>query len=42
MRAKAFPGEDPAEVKAPEVVADRLLELLGEERPSGAKVRVEA
>lgn len=42
MRAKAFPGEDPAEVKAPEVVAERLVQLLGEDRESGAKVRVEA
>jgi NAD(P)-dependent dehydrogenase (short-subunit alcohol dehydrogenase family) len=41
MRAKAFPGEDPADVKAPEVVAERLLQLLDEERPSGEKVRVE-
>jgi NAD(P)-dependent dehydrogenase (short-subunit alcohol dehydrogenase family) len=28
MRARAYPGEDPASVKAPEVVADRLLALL--------------
>lgn len=28
MRARAYPGEDPQSVKAPEVVADRLLELL--------------
>jgi NAD(P)-dependent dehydrogenase (short-subunit alcohol dehydrogenase family) len=41
MRAKAFPGEDPADVKAPEVVAERLLQLLGEERASGERVRVE-
>ena len=27
MRARAFPGEDPATVKAPEVVADRIVEL---------------
>lgn len=42
MRALAFPGEEPSEVKAPEVVAERLLQLLSEERPTGAKVRVEA
>jgi NAD(P)-dependent dehydrogenase (short-subunit alcohol dehydrogenase family) len=30
MRAKAYPGEDPASVKAPEVVAERLVALLGE------------
>lgn len=28
MRARAYPGEDPQSVKAPEVVADRLVELL--------------
>ena len=28
MRAKAFPGEDPKTVKDPQVVADRLLQLL--------------
>ena len=27
MRAKAYPGEDPASVKAPEVVAARIVEL---------------
>ena len=27
MRARAYPGEDPAEVKAPEVVAARILAL---------------
>lgn len=31
MRAKAYPGEDPASVKPPEVVAERLLSLLGEQ-----------
>lgn len=31
MRAKAYPGEDPATVKAPEVVAERLVSLLGEQ-----------
>jgi NAD(P)-dependent dehydrogenase (short-subunit alcohol dehydrogenase family) len=35
MRAKAYPGEDPASVKAPEVVADRLVALLGEDFTSG-------
>ena len=30
MRARAYPGEDPATVKAPEVVADRLVALLAE------------
>ncbi len=30
MRARAFPGEDPQTVKAPEVVADRIVALLAE------------
>jgi NAD(P)-dependent dehydrogenase (short-subunit alcohol dehydrogenase family) len=30
MRARAYPGEDPASVKPPEVVAERILTLLGE------------
>lgn len=30
MRARAFPGEDPQTVKAPDVVADRLVALLVE------------
>jgi NAD(P)-dependent dehydrogenase (short-subunit alcohol dehydrogenase family) len=41
MRAKAFPGEQPADVKDPQVVADRLLALLDEDRASGERVRVE-
>ncbi|MCK9542329.1 MAG: SDR family NAD(P)-dependent oxidoreductase [Novosphingobium sp.] len=35
MRAKAYPGEDPATVKPPEVVAERLVALLGEPFSSG-------
>jgi len=35
MRARAYPGEDPASVKAPEVVAERLVKLLGEPFASG-------
>ncbi len=31
MRARAMPGEDPASVKPPEVVAERLVSLLGEQ-----------
>ncbi len=31
MRARAYPGEDPASVKPPEVVAARILALLGEQ-----------
>ena len=35
MRAKAFPGEDPMTVKAPEVVAERVVALLQEGFASG-------
>ncbi len=31
MRARAYPGEDPASVKPPEAVAARLVALLGEQ-----------
>lgn len=31
MRARAYPGEDPLTVKLPEVVAARLVSLLGEQ-----------
>ncbi|MBU3991149.1 MAG: SDR family NAD(P)-dependent oxidoreductase [Alphaproteobacteria bacterium] len=34
MRARAYPGEDPASVKPPEVVANRIVALLGEQFPS--------
>jgi NAD(P)-dependent dehydrogenase (short-subunit alcohol dehydrogenase family) len=31
MRARAYPGEDPAKVKSPIVVAEALIKLLGED-----------
>lgn len=31
MRAKAYPGEDPASVKPPDAVAERIVALLGEQ-----------
>lgn len=40
MRARAYPGEDPASVKPPEVVADRLVALLGERFPTGHRESV--
>ena len=40
MRAKAYPGEDPASVKPPEVVAARLVQLLGEQFASPYRVAV--
>jgi NAD(P)-dependent dehydrogenase (short-subunit alcohol dehydrogenase family) len=40
MRAKAYPGEDPARVKPPEAVAERIVALLGEDWPTGHRERV--
>jgi NAD(P)-dependent dehydrogenase (short-subunit alcohol dehydrogenase family) len=42
MRANAFPGEEPESVKAPEVVADAILERVLADVPTGEKVRLEA
>tara|TARA_R110000787_G_scaffold21208_8_gene62890 strand:- start:7 stop:732 length:726 start_codon:yes stop_codon:yes gene_type:complete len=42
MRAKAFPGEDPATLKGPEVVAQAILDLVTGDTPDGHRVRVEA
>lgn len=42
MRAKAFPGEDPATLKGPEVVADAILALVTGDAADGARIRVEA
>ncbi|WP_336971612.1 SDR family NAD(P)-dependent oxidoreductase [Sphingobium aromaticiconvertens] len=42
MRARAFPGEDPATVKGPEVVAQAILNLVTSDAPSGHRIRVEA
>ena len=40
MRARAYPGEDPATVKAPEVVAEAIAALLAEPVDSTAFVKV--
>ena len=40
MRARAYPGEDPASVKPPEVVAEGIVALLGEDFASGHRVRI--
>jgi len=40
MRAKAFPGEDPATVKGPETVAEAILSLVQEDVPTGHRIRV--
>lgn len=42
MRALAFPGEEPEQVKPPEVVAEAILERLLGHAPTGEKVRIEA
>ncbi|MEZ5682278.1 MAG: SDR family NAD(P)-dependent oxidoreductase [Erythrobacter sp.] len=41
MRAKAYPGEDPKTVKAPEVVANRITELLVNDFEGFHRERVE-
>jgi short-subunit dehydrogenase len=40
MRERAYPGEDPASVKAPEVVADKIVELIASDFASGHIERV--
>jgi NAD(P)-dependent dehydrogenase (short-subunit alcohol dehydrogenase family) len=40
MRARAYPGEDPATLKGPEVVAARIVTLLGEQFASGHRESV--
>jgi short-subunit dehydrogenase len=42
MRAKAYPGEDPASVKPPEVVAQAIVELCGKQFASPHRQRVNA
>ena len=41
MRARAYPGEDPATLKAPEVVADRIVALLQQDFSTSHRERVE-
>ena len=41
MRQLAFPGEEPDNLKPPEVVAEAIIRRLRSEAPSGEKVRVE-
>ncbi|MEQ1548110.1 MAG: SDR family NAD(P)-dependent oxidoreductase [Chakrabartia sp.] len=40
MRERAYPGEDPATLKSPDVVAARIMELVAEPFTSGTKIRV--
>jgi NAD(P)-dependent dehydrogenase (short-subunit alcohol dehydrogenase family) len=40
MRARAFPGEDPATLKLPEAVAAAVMELLAADFPTGHRLEV--
>lgn len=40
MRARAFPGEDPASIKSPDAVADAVIELLGQDFETGHRLEV--
>jgi short-subunit dehydrogenase len=40
MRARAYPGEDPATLKGPEVVAARIASVLHDGFASGERIRV--
>jgi short-subunit dehydrogenase len=40
MRARAYPGEDPATLKSPEVVAERIKELIIQEFETGHRERI--
>lgn len=40
MRAKAYPGEDPASVKPAEIVGDQLVDLLSEDFATGTRRQV--
>lgn len=42
MRARAYPGEDPASVKPPETVADRIVALAVDGFAAGHRERVDA
>ena len=41
MRARAFPGEDPATLKGPEVVANAIVDLVLSDRPNGYHCRLD-
>jgi short-subunit dehydrogenase len=40
MRARAYPGEDPATLKGPETVADAIVDLVVRDTPTGHRMRV--
>lgn len=41
MRARAFPGEDPATLKGPETVGRAIADLVATNAPTGHRIRVE-
>jgi NAD(P)-dependent dehydrogenase (short-subunit alcohol dehydrogenase family) len=41
MRTDAFPGEDPATIKQPEVVGEAIADLLASDFPTGHRLRIE-
>tara|TARA_R110000787_G_scaffold52534_16_gene123697 strand:- start:566 stop:1279 length:714 start_codon:yes stop_codon:yes gene_type:complete len=41
MRARAFPGEDPATLKGPEVVAEAIVGMVAADTPTGHRMRVD-
>lgn len=41
MRARAFPGEDPATLKGPEVVADAIVGMVAADTPTGYRMQVD-
>lgn len=42
MRARAYPGEDPATIKTPDAVGEALTKLIAEDFETGRRVRIEA
>jgi short-subunit dehydrogenase len=42
MRARAYPGEDPASVKEPAIIADRIVALAADGFPAGHFERVDS
>ena len=41
MRARAYPGEDPATIKTPDVVGGAIATLIAEDFETGRRVRIE-
>jgi len=41
MRARAYPGEDPKTVKAPEAVGEKIVELVASDFATGSRYRLE-